>query len=345
MQSKAGFQKRRGYLLTPPLLTLLAPSAIAQGTLQGKIVNGSQHGAPLAGQVVVLRVMKHGEEVKGTTLQTKTDSNGDFQFGKLEVDPHRQYSPSTVYQSIEYFGSPVAFTEKNPRALSNVIVYDTTTSDQALREEMTHVILDLGSGLLLVREIHLILNAGTQTYVGKEEASPGKKKTLHFILPNHASGVELGSGLMSCCAGIQGQTLYDTMELKPGMKQVAYSYQLKYKGSKATFALVPAYGAGVIDLFVPESPVKVESPLFGFAGTFRMKDRPYRRYLAQNLSRGQAVEIHLSNLPAGPRDLRWLAIVGLGLIALVAIALTLQRKGRPEQAVLPVLGEETQGAE
>lgn len=298
------------------------------GTIYGYVFNASRNNASsqnakffkskngIAGQEVVLYSYVDGQSVEGTRPHTVTDEAGRFEFKGLEVGERFGYYPVTVFKDIEYFGEIVTLTPDTLRKRSDVLVYEPTQSDSAISALTHHIIIKPGIGKLSVREVYFFANRGKYTYVGNVPAgAPNKKIVLWIDVPDKATEMQYGGDLMSCCAVIKDHHIFDTMEFKPGMRQVVVNYLLPYKGKTASLIKEITHTTYEVDIFLPEGTGTLTAPNFTAQPPFEIRGHTYQRYRAENLVKGRRVMLAITGLPATAPDLRWLApVVLMGLV-------------------------------
>jgi len=306
--------------------TLANTEETAQGKIYGYVFNAtrandgsSSKGEALAGQEVVLYQYIDGKEVDGTRPHTVTDSQGRFEFRGLNVGEKFGYYPVAVYQNIEYYGSPVILTTDTLQKRSDVMVYETTLSDSTISVATHHVIIRPGKGVLNVREFYFFTNRGKRTYIGSVPAgTSGKNVVLQIDLPDNAQELQFGGDLMSCCAVITGNHIFDTMEFKPGRRQIVLNYLLPYTGKELSFSKSIAHPISTMDIFLPVGAGNLNAEGFTAQAPFQIRGETYQRYYAVNLKKGSTFNIMITELPSAPRNWRWVAPLALVSIILIA---------------------------
>ncbi|MCL4704935.1 hypothetical protein KJ068_07225 [bacterium] len=310
------------------------------GIVLGRVLNASQDSTAMAGQEVVLVKYVDDQDVEGARPHTVTDARGRFVFEGLETGERFAYYPLAVLEGIEFSGELVKPTPAAPRQPSDIVIFDPTSSDSAISTAMHHLIIEPGNGALVVREIFLFANRGKHTYVGNALALSGKKIVLQMEAPVNAMQLQFGGELMSCCAQVNGNQIFDTMELKPGMRQIVLNYLLPYQQQDASLVKTIAHPTAAFDVFLLE-PLRLgrltlkqgyeDRALISGAQSgepFQIRGKNYLRYQAANLAQGSTLSLTIINLPAAPRDYRWLAPVILLLLIATGYALNRWRKSR-----------------
>ncbi|MFQ6113978.1 MAG: hypothetical protein ACE5NG_07790 [bacterium] len=297
------------------------------GSVYGYVFNGSksdhskssQKKFGVAGQEVVLYSYIDGQVVEGARPHTVTGSNGRFEFTGLEVGKRFAYYPVAVFEGIEYYGEIVALTPDSVQKRSDVLIFESTHSDSAISAVTHHVIIKPGIGVLGVREVYFFKNRGRHTYVGNTPAGPPDKNIVLTIdVPDNATEMQFGGDLMSCCAVVSGHYIFDTMEFKPGMRQIVLNYLLPYKGKAADLVKEITHHTATMDVFLPQGSGTLSAPQFTAHPAFEIRGLKYQRYRAANLEKGSMLTLAISELPATAPDLRWLApVILVGFIIVV----------------------------
>ncbi|MFQ5639382.1 MAG: hypothetical protein ACE5IR_15465 [bacterium] len=301
------------------------------GTVYGYLFNRSIESAlpdnarpkhRVSGQDVVLYSYLDGKSAEGVRPHAVTDANGRFEFTGLAIGKRFAYYPGSVFQGVEYYGEIVALAPDTVQKRSDVPVFESTGSDSALSAVMHHIILKPAIGALEVREVTLFANRGRHTFVGNAPAGPpGKNIVLRIDVPDEATEVQFGGDLMSCCAVVNENHIFDTMELKPGMRQVVVNYLLPYQGKEASLIKRLTHPTDKVDVFLPEGAGTLQAPQFTSKPLFEIRGENYQRFDAADLKAGSVLTLVITGLASSPLDLRWLApvILGVSVIALFGI--------------------------
>lgn len=236
---------------------LLAGGAAAEAaTLIGRLVNKTPGGQGVGGIEVTLTENREGRE--SGKRAARTDAQGRFRFADLSAGVGLSYGLSVNYQRGEYLAGPVASDAKSADRAIEIPVYDATTDPRALGVKLHHAIFDPAQDGFRVTEVLVVRNAGDRTYVGDRELGDGRRATLRFTLPAGSTDIKCGDGLMDCCSVPTEAGFTDTMDVKPGERQVAFTYILG-GGSAVQFVRPLDYPTQAVELFVPER-TRIASP-------------------------------------------------------------------------------------
>jgi hypothetical protein len=280
-------------------LSLSAAAMAAEpgsGVIEGRIVNGTAGGSRVADQEVTLTTYLNNNEVGSAT--TRTDVEGGFVFDGLATGSDYSYQVTVSFQEADYSSERLGFNEGETTKNVEVTVYDSTTSDEAIKVKTAHTIIYVGPEALEVVEYSLFVNEADRTYIGsKEVPTLGGKETLRFSLPKEATGLQPGIGLMSCCIATSEDGFVDTMPVFPGAKEVVYSY--KVDPGSGTYALsrnvnYPTVG---YDLLVQGEGIEVASDRLTAGEPIVIKGTRFNRLSAQKLVPGDTVVAQISGLP------------------------------------------------
>jgi hypothetical protein len=314
------------------------------GNVSGVVRNGSTGNAPVAGQEVVLYTVKNGQEVDAPRPHVVADSQGRFAFENLEIGESTAYYPMAVYRDVQYSGPLVLPKPDALQQQSDVAVFETTASDSTISAAMHHIIIEPAEGVLSVREVYQFQNRGNHTFIGNPPAGADMKIGLQFEIPQLAQELQVGGNLMTCCTIVEENKVYDTMEFKPGDKQAVLNYRLPYEGSEAGMSKIITAQTDMLDVYVPEPAQLARLHIQGANATnnsdtptgepFQLRGKKYIRYMLSDISKSSVLSLGLSNLPAAPRDFRWLAPVAL-VLAIGAGYVFYRKRAKNEQPLQP----------
>ncbi len=286
----------------------------AAGVIRGKVLNGTMDGAGVSDVEVTLHHHSGGQEQQRGS--TKTEKDGTFSFSGLSPEKERTYYLRALYKGVEYYSPKVAFEDKKELVL-DLSVYETTDKDADISVKMHHVFVGLEAGTLRVQEIMVLENHGNRVYVGSRELEPGKREVLRISLPKKAAAFEPLRGLMSCCI-VQGEDGFiDTMDIKPGRKEIRFSYKVDYGSSRYTLSKMLYAKTESIDFLIPDKGIKAKSDLLEFRGSMGNPGQRFLHLRGKDLVKGSQIVLELRGLPWG-KGLFKMAVVGLVIVILGA---------------------------
>ena len=311
---------KRIILLVIILVLSLSVSALAaepgSGMIEGRIVNGTAGGGSVADQEITLTTYLNDAEVDSTT--TKTDAEGQFLFDGLSTESGYNYEVTLVFQQAEYYSEWLSFDEGEATKSVEVTVYDSTTSDEAIKVAMAHTIIYVGQGSLKVMEYLLFVNETDLTYIGsKEIAADGTKETLRFSLPREATELQITLGLMECCIMGSEEGFVDSMPVLPGGREVAYSYEVNHDSGTYTFSRNVNYPTTRYDLLFQGSSIEVTSERLAAEEPMDIEGSRFNHLSGSDLTPGDIILVQLSGLPEPSNQwtVKWVA---LALVALTS---------------------------
>ncbi|MFQ6077723.1 MAG: carboxypeptidase-like regulatory domain-containing protein [Thermodesulfobacteriota bacterium] len=293
------------------------------GIIKGKVFNGTMGGAGVADVELTLHQYGDGqEEQRGST---KTEKGGTFSFPGLSPEKEKSYYVRATYKGVEYYSPTVTFEDKN-EILLDLPVYETTDEDTNISVKMHHVFMGLKEGALWIQEIMVLENHGDRVYVGYREVEPGKREVLRISLPKKATALETLKGLMKCCIIKTEDGLIDTMDIKPGRKELRFSYKVDYGSSSYKLSKTLSAKTESIDFLIPDQGIKAKSDMLEFRGSVGNPGQRFLHLSGQDLAKGSRIVLELRGLPWG-KGLFKLAIVGLVVVIMGAgIAYPFMRK-------------------
>ncbi len=309
------------------LLMLAAPvpaQAAAPGTIAGTVENLTGGRALVAGQEVKLTAYVNDAEADWKT--TTTDAHGRFTFG-VPTDPSRRYVVNVKYKGGDYDSAPIVFKAGVTRTQVAIRVYEPTTDVGVLRVSVHHMIVDVGQGMVQVAELLVFTNPTDRTYIGAVARADGKRETLRFTIPSQATQVQYMEGLMECCVFTTPTGLIDTMDVKPGTRQIAYSYLIPASRAQAVVARVLDYPTDRVEVFGNAAATITATPLQAMP-VVQTEQGTYLRFSAASLAQNTGVTVSLSGLPMPKTSTRRVAIAAFAGILAAALAYPLLRRRR-----------------
>ncbi len=324
---------KRIALLLIVLILSLSTAALADepgsGIIEGVVVNKTVDGGSVANQDVTLKTFLDDTEVNSNS--TRTDAEGRFVFDGLSTEPGHSYYAVLTFQEAEYYGEWLSFDDGETTKSTEVIVYDSTTDDGAIKVATAHTIIYIEQGSLLVKEYFVFVNQSDRTYIGLEEATTeGNRETLQFALPKDIDELRLGQGLMECCVSASEEGFIDSMAVLPSGREVAYSYLVSYDSGSYTFSQRVNYPTASFDLLVQGEDTEVAVSQLSAEEPLDIEGARFSHFTGQGLAPGDTLVIELSGLPqtSNQRFLTWIAMI-LGVLILGAGSIYLLRKKRP----------------
>lgn len=321
------------------LLLGQASSAAAQGegTLVGRVQNKTPGGAGV--NDITLTLHTYLNDVEQATASGKTDAQGNFSFKGLNTDPSYSYQISIDdYQGAQYNGSSVSFAKDETQKSTDMTVYDSTTSDEAVSVELSHIIVTPQQGSLLVMEFYNFKNSGDKSYVGVKPVGPeGQKETLRFSLPSGAAELQYGMGLMECCVFANQEGFVDTMAVEPGTREISFAYRVNYSGGAYNLVKPVDYPMDTVNVLVEGEGVQISSDNLTSMGQIDIEGTPFYYLVGEKFARNAKVNASLAGLPEGSiqEKLLWAGVA----LAVVAVLLAagypiMRRRSQPRPAAV-----------
>ncbi len=310
--------KRIAVLIVISVLSLGTPVLAAEtgnGTIEGQLVNGTDNGSSVGSQEVTLRTYLDGNETASAT--TGSDEEGHFVFDSLPTAPGYTYEVVLTFQGAEYYSKRLSFSEEETSRSAEVIVYDSTTSDSAIRIAMSHTIIYLEQDTLLVKEYFLFVNEADRTYIGSEEVdAEGTRETLRFPLPGEATGLQIEYGLMECCIYNTRNGFIDTMPVLPGGKEIIYSYRVNYDSGGYTFTRNSNYPMTRYDFLYQGEGIEATSIQLKTEEPLNIEGTRFNHLSGGNFGTDETLAVKMSGLPQDntQRMVLWVALA-LGVLA------------------------------
>ena len=287
------------------------------GTITGKVINGTEGGGSVAGIEVTL--LTYINDLIAETRTAKTDGEGNFQFDNVAVE--HQYLLSARYMEVDYYYTLV-FNPSETTAYAEVGVCETTTSDQAIRIGLAHTIMHIEEESIRFTEVLWLVNGGDRTYIGGDGV-------LVFALPEGATGFELLQGSGADYRFLDDNRVTYLVPFPPGERQLIYSYQLaKPDSDEFTIPLEFNYPADSFELMVGGADVEVAvTQLAPAEPIFTATNERFIHFQGVDLPRNTVINLYLSNL-SGSSGLHFIILWVIIAMAIIGIAVFLVKRGK-----------------
>ena len=288
-----------------------------EGTISGKVINGTEGGGSVAGIEVTL--LTYINDLIAETRTAKTDGEGNFQFDNVAVE--HQYLLSARYMEVDYYYTLV-FNPGETTAYAEVGVCETTTSDQAIRIGLAHTIMNIEEESIRFTEVLWLVNGGDRTYTGGDGV-------LVFALPEGATGFEFLQESREDYRFLDDNRVTYLVPFPPGQRQLVYSYQLaKPDSDEFTIPLEFYYPLDSFELMVGGEDVEVTvTQLAPAEPIFTATNERFIHFQGGNLPRNTVINLHLSNL-SGSSGLHFIILWGIIAMAIIGIAVYLVKRGK-----------------
>ena len=153
------------------------------------------------------------------------------------------------------------------------------------------------------------------------ERSPWTAWLTAFFLPHITYSME-------CCIVPGEQGFVDTMDVKPGERQVAFSYALAPTGGRVQFVRPVDYRTEMVEVFVPEGAAQVSGEGLKQVGVVSGQDRRFLRFTGATLEPPAGIGLTLDNLPVIGGTWRPYAYASVGILLLAGVAYPIVRRRR-----------------
>jgi len=306
-------------LLTLGLSSPVLAAEAGSGVIEGRVINGTKDGSSTANQEITMKTYINDTEAGTTTI--KTDAKGQFVFNGLSTESDYAYQVMLSFQDADYYSQWLSFNEGETAKSTEIVVYDSTTNDAAVRIAMAHTIIYIEQGTLRVVEFYLFVNETDQTYIGSTETTDGQGKTLEFFLPQEATDFQVRLGLMECCIVSSEDGFTESMPVLPGSKEVAYSYDIKNNSKTYNFSRVVNYPISEFDLLVQGEGTEISGDRLTVGEPMDMGDAWFNHFSGSDFAQGDTLTFQISGLTQNNRGIvSWvfltLALLSAGFISL-----------------------------
>jgi hypothetical protein len=292
--------------------------------VDGRLALGTREGPrPIADHWVVLH--RVGSDRAGPLDSMRTLSNGAYTFRyRTSGDSSAVYFVSTTYGGVAYFTSPF----RGPIVRGDdatLTVFDTTSRPVSIKTGGRHLIIGVPQegGRRPIGEVYDLQNDSTVTLVARDSSSP--VWTAH--IPASAAGFqvnssgEVGAGALTRTGAIVNLFV----PLSPGMRQVAFTYELP---SDAFPLSIPVEKpTGVFEILIQEPTARVQAPSLREMAPVSTEGRTFRRFLAQELSENAVVRIDVPRVVGTERERVYFGVAITMLAAMMMALVFASRRG------------------
>lgn len=314
--------------LFPQLPVTSMAADTLQGVIKGNVLNKTLNEKAVEGLEITLH--RYAQEKDIEVNHTKTDQTGSFSFQDISIDKNSAYYISTGYSGIKYFSEATHFQKEKTLRL-DLAVYETTSEDRNIKIKMHHFMLAIDGGGFKIKEVMILENRGDRVYVGSREVGPGKKETLRISLPKNATNLHFykpkGRFFVKTKEGFT-----DTTDIKPGEKEILFSYAINSTKSNYRFVKDIALETYNLNFIFPEKGVVVKSDQLKLNGPTGKSGQRFFHLSGKNLAKGSQIVLELGLLQT-KNLFKWVVIGLVALLIGVGFALPLRnrRKCRDEE--------------
>jgi len=298
------------------VFVLLLPGLAAAAVLEGRLSNQTPDGGKVSKVEVALLFTRNGQEEK---LTATTDANGKFRFADLSPGEH--YRVNLEYEGAEY-GAAAEFDKTQDNLRIEISVYDSTSDPSSLRVKTHQVVFNPGKNSLRVEETLQVENAGQRAFIGSQPVDSQRRATIELTLPEGAAGYQYGNGLMECCVVAAPKGFVDTMDVKPGVREIVFSYTLPASSEPYRFIRRLDYTTDALNVLVGGG-VSAKSPGLEAREAVQIQGVRYLQLAGKNLDGGTSMTVELADFPGRPVPFRYLVFAVLALILIAALVYVL----------------------
>jgi len=284
-----------------------------------------------------------GRDRAGPLDSMRTAADGAYHFAyRTTGDTSALYIVSTTYGGVAYFTSPLRneVVRGDDAALT---VFDTTSGPVDIHVAGRHLIIGSpnATGNRPIGEVFDLENDSTVTLVARD----GKVPVWTTHIPANAVKFELNArgDLTNDAVTRDGATIGVLVPISPGIRQIAFTYELPQKAFPLTVPLERA--TGVFELLVQEPTAHVLGIPMRETPAQAVEGRTFRRFLAQDLASSSVLRVDVPRTIGADREKVYLA-VGMVLLAGMAAALVLTARrsfGRVRRvAAAPVVARKSE---
>ena len=290
-------------------------------SVSGRVVNRTQN-APVPGQEVTL-VQRRGDAADQVKAVAGTD--GVFRFEQVALEDSASLSLTTSYLGVPYVTPDGAIRQGSDLEIA---VYDTTSSDAAVRADAYHLLVNAHGPTLEVLEILSLMNDGDRTIYGADGLS------LRVALPSGFSGLEVESVAVAHTAS----GFASRWPVPPGRARLRFRYRLP---AGEAFSRPAPYPASMVSVLIHPPGVGAESRSLANQGVVDFEGQKFLHLVGSNVAAGAPVDFRVTggageegHTHAEETGLSWEALKWglLGLAVVLGALAVFYRPGKKAEA-------------
>ena len=286
--------------MAPCLLFILISSTLdaqEKRTVIGQVVNETL-GASINSELAIMLHVLDQDSGQFATLETTTNSKGEFQFKDVLL-----FNNGTYFVTADYGGTSYNTTIE-PSSLGNKIklsVYENTQDISIIRIKHHALVLvnvDPRKQLATAATFISLTNDTDLTVLPDlENVGPGRFSFLRFSLPPDPHNLDVQSSLVGSQIIPVGSGFAIAAPIMPGTHDISFSYEFRYQGTDLTYKHSVLQGADVFQVLIPQSLGEIQVGLINSTTSPSVSNESYRIWEVRDLTPGQGPTVSLSNLP------------------------------------------------
>ncbi len=300
------------------------------GRLRGTVKNVTSNKI-VPQQKVTLYAYRNDAEIDNRSAIS--DSTGAFEFSQLEIAPSLSYRLTTRFHNVDYSVPFIRLTSERPEQTVDVKVYFSSDDESNIQITAHHIVLHPIESGCQITEYIILENTGNTSYL--TTSSEGNEIGLRLELPHGFEHLKPMQGLMECCISLDGNTLLYSHAILPGVKKtIVFTYHMsspsKRNKSSLNINLSRSLSLNTNKLLVlvaeeayhlTSSILNVSDKVQMSGGESGLQGKTYKTYIANDLTKGQKVDMRLE-LPHKRRfNPIWLSgiVLVVGLVSILVI--------------------------
>lgn len=281
----------------------LAP--VCGDTIEAYVVHGESGESLMGIEVAFLLDRGTPEEI----LRKRTDSGGRISFSGPFLTPDLTFILVPFYRGIPY---PTARLRAGTQKQIVLEVFEPDGERADLKIDNLRMVLTVSPEKIEVAQFVEIENQGVGTYTGSGDGK--ERRVTEFLLPAGAFGLRSISG--DLVTGEANQ-FFDTQPLPPGRSTVAFSFGLDRTTFGSRYRHHFLYPTELLELYLSPATIDLPAPFID-RGEVPIHERPYRWYLLRPEAGAAVVDIPLPTHRPKGWMMKWLALGGALVTALLA---------------------------
>lgn len=218
---------------TPPAGTPQPTLLPVQGSVVGKVTNGTAGAAAPAGIKVTLHTLDMTSQ--GTKQESTTDAEGNFIFPDVSISAVSGFGVTVQHQGRTFSSELVMGDAASKIVTVPVTIYDVTLDPKAITVNTFTMQINVIEGQLQVVHVMRVDNTTDRVYSTDQRLSDGRYVSLALPLPVGAVPQNVDSDPTRYALAEDGSAYYDTQPVTPGEHRMHILYSIPFRDGGLLF--------------------------------------------------------------------------------------------------------------
>ena len=306
--------------LAKPCLADETSAPTSQGVLTVEVTNGTENGATVENDLVIVRIYEDGQLVH--TSDGKANTDGKAVFDNVPTGDRVVAIVRARHQDMMFNGRPVALRPEEDELVAQVQVFDVSDDKSKLSVEIHHFMIRAQSELLEITEFMQLKNSSDMAVSSKERDGQDRTIVLQIPLPKGFKNLRASSYFEQDALVVTEEGFYDTMAVPPGEYEVTFSYTLDITSNTMGIVKKISLPTSSFVLFAELGQAELRGPDDAEQQLLRTNGAQMKYYKFNNLAPTEEIAFQITGFNVDTSNLAaWviLAIV-FSVVAILAVS-------------------------